>query len=83
MAPLLVPPPPYYSALESAQLSRAARIRQNHPACLIATLPTMDYEEKQWILVNMCGQSINAEAPTPSQKKDTSEIAESPSKQKR
>jgi hypothetical protein len=43
----------------------------------------MDYEEKQWILVNMCGQSINAEAPTPSQKKDTSEIAESPSKQKR
>jgi hypothetical protein len=43
----------------------------------------MDYEEKQWIIVSICGTANNSEAPTPSQKKETSDVTEPPSKQQR
>jgi hypothetical protein len=43
----------------------------------------MDYEEKHWILVNICGRAGDSEPPTPPQKKHISKIAELPSEQKR
>jgi hypothetical protein len=43
----------------------------------------MDYEEKQWILINICGKTSHSEAPAPADETAHSKMPEPPSKQQR
>jgi hypothetical protein len=43
----------------------------------------MDYEEKQWIVVNICGTANNSQVSTAWLKKEISDVAEPLGKQQR
>lgn len=79
------PPRPFgLFAFDGAQLSQLFTNTSTLLSFIVnATSSNMDYEEKQWIVVNICGTANNSQVSTAWLKKEISDVAEPLGKQQR